>query len=433
MTFWHHLPRPIIGLAPMDGVTDIAFRHVIAAHGRPDVVFTEFTNVHDVCFGRSDMAWESLRFTDCQRPVVAQLYGKHPELFYQAAHVVSELGFDGLDINMGCPSKNVASSGSGAGLIRTPELALDIMEATARGLRDWAEGQTLAEAGLKSRIVERVRQVRDGQTSFPHPAVFPASGAVPVLPAPLRPPRPMDVAHPAPPWDSQDAEQSSTGRNRSTQNHVRAALPLSVKTRLGYDSVIIREWSACLVEGNPEVISIHGRTLQQMYRGNADWDAIADAAAQIRRRGILVFGNGDISSLNDAIARIRASGVDGVLLGRAALGNPWIFHGKELIREAVQHRSPHPVREPSVSLADRFDMILTHARTFEHFHEARRFPRMRKHLGWYCSGFPHAAALRADMVTVNQSRDVERLLDTYLAKQVSPAVVPREAVAASTT
>ena len=370
MSFWQYLPRPLIGLAPMDGVTDIAFRHVIATSGRPDVVFTEFTNVHDICRGRI-MGWAPLRYTEGQRPIVAQLYGKEPLLFYQAAHVVSELGFDGLDINMGCPSKNVASSGCGAGLIKTPELALDIMAATERGLRDWADGQTLAEAGLKPGIVERVRMAHAGQD------------------------------RPAPP---------------------RAALPLSVKTRLGYDSVIIKEWSACLTEGRPEVISIHGRTLKQMYRGDADWEAIAEAAAHIRQQGILTLGNGDIGSLNESIARILASGVDGILIGRAALGNPWIFHGKESVREAVRARSRYPVSEPTVSRKDRFDMILKHAHTFERFHDVSRFPRMRKHLGWYCSGFPHAAALRAHMVKTNNAGDVEHLLLEYVSRHVAPDV-----------
>ena len=372
MSFWQQLPRPIIGLAPMDGVTDIVFRHIVATYGGPDVVFTEFTNVHDVCQGRQ-MGWEPLRFTGGQRPIVAQLYGKHPDLFYQAAHVVSELGFDGLDINMGCPSKNVASSGSGAGLIRTPELALEIMAATRRGLHDWANGQTLAEARLKPAIIERVAGFRATQT-------------------------------------------------RHSPRTDRQVLPLSVKTRLGYDSVIIKEWSACLAQGRPEVISIHGRTLQQLYRGEADWEAIAEAAAQIRRYGILVFGNGDIGSLNESAARIQASGVDGILIGRAALGNPWIFQGKELIREAVRKRCRQAIPETRVSLEERFDMILTHARTFERFHDAARFPRMRKHLGWYCSGFPHAASLRAGMVKTNQARDVERLLETYVAQHVAPEV-----------
>ena len=372
----------------MDGVTDIAFRHIVATYGRPDIVFTEFTNVHDICQGRV-MGWDPLRYTDGQRPIVAQLYGKHPDLFYQAAHVVSELGFDGLDINMGCPSKNVAASGSGAGLIKTPELALEIMAATQRGLHDWAKGQTLAEAGLKPAIGERVAGFRTAQE------------------------------HGSPQTD-------------------RPALPLSVKTRLGYDSVIIKEWSACLAQGRPEVISIHGRTLQQMYRGDADWDAIAEAAAQIRQRGILVLGNGDIGSLTEAIARIHASGVDGILIGRAALGNPWIFHGKELIREAVRARADtqvrpyhrHPVSEPTVSREDRFDMMLKHAHTFERFHDAPRFPRMRKHLGWYCSGFPHAAALRASMVKTNNAQDVEQLLHEYLSRHTSPEI---EALTATPT
>ena len=350
---------------------------VIATYGRPDVLFTEFTNVHDICHGRV-MGWEPLRYTDGQRPIVAQLYGKDPPLVLPGRSRVSELGFDGLDINMGCPSKNVASSGSGAGLIKTPELALDIMAAAERGLHDWAEGQTLAEAGLKPGIVEKVRMARAAQN------------------------------HPAP----------------------RSVLPLSVKTRLGYDSVIIKEWSACLAQGRPEVISIHGRTLQQMYRGDADWEAIAEAATEIRQRDILVLGNGDIGSLNESIARIHASGVDGILIGRAALGNPWIFHGKESIREAVRARSRYPVSEPTVSREDRFDMILKHAHTFERFHDAPRFPRMRKHLGWYCSGFPHAAALRAHMVKTNNAQDVERLLHEYVSRHVAPDV---EALAAAPT
>ncbi|MFM7842470.1 MAG: tRNA-dihydrouridine synthase, partial [Nitrospira sp.] len=154
--FWEALPRPIIGLAPMDGVTDAPFRLTVANQGRPDVLFTEFTSVMDVCRGPSHLL-ASLIYSECERPIVAQLYGKQPELFYQAAQMVCELGFDGLDINMGCPSRNVASSGSGAGLIRTPDLAHDIIRSARQGIADWAAGQSLADAGLKDARAEIVR------------------------------------------------------------------------------------------------------------------------------------------------------------------------------------------------------------------------------------------------------------------------------------
>ncbi len=134
MNFWQSLTRPVIGMAPMDGVTDATFRHTVAMHGKPDVSFTEFTHVHDVCRG-PEFLLDSLIYHEAERPIVAQLYGKEPDLFYQAAHAVCELGFDGLDINMGCPSRSVASSGSGAGLIRTPDVAQAIMQACPTGDR----------------------------------------------------------------------------------------------------------------------------------------------------------------------------------------------------------------------------------------------------------------------------------------------------------
>ena len=155
MSFWHKLPQPILGLAPMDGVTDSVFRQVVATQGKPDVIFTEFTSVGDICLGRgADL--DSLRYSEVERPIIAQLYGKDPELFFQAAQVVGALGFDGLDINMGCPSKNVASSGSGAALIRTPELALKIIEAARKGLNAWGNGQNFRESGIRPSVIQTI-------------------------------------------------------------------------------------------------------------------------------------------------------------------------------------------------------------------------------------------------------------------------------------
>jgi tRNA-dihydrouridine synthase len=363
-SLWKTLPQPIIGLAPMDGVTDSAFRYIVATYGKPDVVFTEFTNVHDICSGRLKTL-DSLRYSEVERPVIAQIYGKDPALFYQAAHVVCELGFDGLDINMGCPSKNVASSGSGAGLIRTPNLALELMERARKGIQDWADGQTLKDVGLKPSALQAIAQLKSE-----HPDL--------------------------------------------TEHQERFSIPLSVKTRLGFDCNIINEWSDCLIQGRPEVISMHGRTLSQMYRGQSDWQAIAQAATRIRKHGILAIGNGDIKSLAEAHQRIQESGVNGVLIGRGALGNPWIFQEIEKVRQALVTESPLELKTLEPSLDEKFHAIINHAKCFETIHGAERFVRMRKHLGWYCSSFPHAAAMRAQMVRTNGTQDVTNILLAYL-------------------
>jgi tRNA-dihydrouridine synthase len=128
--FWQQIPRPIIGLSPMDGVTDASFRYITAKHGKPDVTLTEFVNIQSAMFA-PDILLKDFTYSEIERPIAAQIYGKSPELFYKVAHIVGELGFDGLDINMGCPAKKVAAAGCGAALIRTPDLAREIMRSSA--------------------------------------------------------------------------------------------------------------------------------------------------------------------------------------------------------------------------------------------------------------------------------------------------------------
>ena len=113
MNFWRNIAKPIIGLAPMDGVTDASFRYITAKHGAPDVTLTEFVNIQSA-FHSPHTLIKDFIYSEIERPVVAQIYGKTPELFYKVAHIVCELGFDGLDINMGCPAKKVAAGGCGA-------------------------------------------------------------------------------------------------------------------------------------------------------------------------------------------------------------------------------------------------------------------------------------------------------------------------------
>src|SRR5512145_2932129 len=184
MNFWHNIPKPVIGLAPMDGITDASFRYITAKYGRPDVALTEFVNIQSALYSPHTLL-KDFSYSEIERPVVAQIYGKTPELFYKVAHIVGELGFDGLDINMGCPAKKVAASGCGAALIRTPDVAREIIRAAKRGVRDWSNGQRLEDVGFDRAMIEQVR------------------------------------------W-------SNLRRSGSAELRQRRLLPVSVKTRLGY-------------------------------------------------------------------------------------------------------------------------------------------------------------------------------------------------------
>ena len=357
MHFWDLIEKPIIGLSPMDGVTDASFRRVAARYGRPDLCMTEFTSVEAICCGAEGFV-RDLSYGDYERPVLAQIYGRTPEAFYQVAHIVCELGFDGLDINMGCPAKNVANKGCGAGLIRTPELAVTIIRAARRGLEDWAAGQRLEDVGLAPEVLERVRHMNRGR-------VRPAA---------------------------------------------RQLIPLSVKTRVGYDKVAVDEWIPVLLGERPAALSLHGRTLKQMYRGLADWDAIQRAVELARGLPTLILGNGDLKSMSDAVERIRQTGVDGVLLGRGAMGNPWVFRGKQWAKDTLAGVSrPHDT-EVDVGQEERTRVLLEHSRHYESLWGERRFPAMRKHLAWYCKGFRGAAQWRAQMVRARNADEVARIV-----------------------
>lgn len=131
--FWNSLKKPIMALAPMANVTDTAFRQIIAKYGKPDVMWTEFVS----CDGLQSRGREKLLvdflFTEAERPIVAQIFGSTPEHFYKTAQLIAELGFDGIDINMGCPDRNVEKQGGGAAMIKNPELAKTCIRETMRG------------------------------------------------------------------------------------------------------------------------------------------------------------------------------------------------------------------------------------------------------------------------------------------------------------
>ncbi len=358
-SFWQTLPHPIIALAPMDGVSDAPFRLIQTQIGRPDIVFTEFTNVQGLWRGDIRLL-DAFLFDDAERPAVAQIFGSTPPDFYRAAMMVCELGFDGVDINMGCPSKCVAGKGGGAGLIREPLVAQEIVRATKQGVEDWANGQTLEGIGLAPERIARIRQ--------------------------------MNAARRAP--------------------IIRRRLPVSVKTRLGYDCIIIEDWVKVLLEVEPVAISLHGRTLRQMYTGSANWEAIARAAAIVRQTPTLILGNGDLHTPDEVLRRLDETGVHGVLIGRASMGNPWLFRD---IRAALAGRDAGAARPTP---GERLRVALRHVRLFSALLPDHRFIELRKHLSWYCRDFYEAGTLRRQLVQANSLSEVEQLIEDALERGV---------------
>ena len=337
MSFWEALPRPFIALAPMDGVTDAPFRHAVARQGGSAFFVTEFTNVEGLSRGAASML-EAFLFSEAERPVIGQLYGTEIPSFRHSAMMLAELGFDGVDINMGCPAKKVANRGAGAGLIQTPELAKSIILEVKNVLEQWANGKTMEEEGVRPKMAAAVRRQR--------------------------------------------AEQ---GRGEPP----RRVLPVSAKTRLGIGEIVVEDWVGALAAAKPVALALHGRTLKQMYTGRADWDAIARGARILRQEGIVAIGNGDIQSRAQAKQYAKQYGLDGILIGRGAMGHPSIF-------ASDQPQAP----------AQRASQAIAHADLWEQTFPQKPFFPMRRHLLSYCQGFPGSKALRVRLCQANSAADV---------------------------
>lgn len=134
--FWKELAKPFVVLAPMEEVTDFVFREMFLVLPRPDVFFTEFTSADGLVYDKHDRTIAKLKFSEEQRPVVAQIWGNNPENFFKGAQIVAKLGFSGVDINMGCPERMVVKRGCGAGLIGNHTLTKEIIAAVREGAGD---------------------------------------------------------------------------------------------------------------------------------------------------------------------------------------------------------------------------------------------------------------------------------------------------------
>lgn len=320
MNFWQQLPKPILVLAPLADVTDAAFRRVIAKYGKPDVTWTEFVSADGLMRATEEgkaKLMADLIYTEAERPIVAQLFSSNEEYMEQAAALCRELGFDGIDINMGCPDKGIEKQGCGSAMIKNPEKARSIIQAAKRG-----------------------------------------------------------AGH----------------------------LPVSVKTRLGYNQDELETWLPELLAENPAVITVHARTRKEMSKVPARWERVA-RAVEIRNQigsDTLIFGNGDALSIEDARLKAKQSGADGVMLGRAIFGNPWLFDTEKDLS--------------NVTLKERFGALLEHTKLFEELLPHKSFAIMKKHYKAYVNGFHGAAELRAELMEAPDARGVEEIVHRELAK-----------------
>lgn len=313
--FWRSLPRPFFALAPMAGVTDTVFRRVIARRAKPDVFWTEFVSCDGLVSRGREALLRDLVFDPLERPIVAQVFGATPKHFFETARLIVSLGFDGIDINMGCPDKAVVAQGAGAALIRTPALARDIILATQEGIAS--------------------------------------------------------------------ADSS---------------IPVSVKTRTGYMKDEIDTWIPTLLDTDIAALTIHARTKRELSEVPARWEDVARVAKMARGSRTVIIGNGDVRDLEDARTKVLESGADGVMLGRAIFGNPWLFD---------------PALAGTIPTAhEKLSALVEHARLYEEiWGTTKPFDLLKKHVKAYVSGFRGASDLRARLMRVDTANEIESVVN----------------------
>lgn len=351
--FWHRLKKPIYALAPMADVTDAAFRRVIARYGKPDVMWTEFVSADGLMRATSEgkrKLMKDLIYDESERPIVAQLFSASPLSMKQAAALCRELGFDGLDVNMGCPDKGIEKQGAGAAMIKTPKLARQVLRAA------------------------------------------------------------MEGAYP---------------------------LPVSVKTRSGYNKDEIDTWLPELLAENPAVITIHARTRKEMSKVPARWQDVK-RAVEIRnnlKSETLIFGNGDVTDLEDAKQKVAETGADGVMLGRAIFGNPWLFKGaaessqctfagsRKLAQQSFlksSDSSPWANVHCELSANTRLSVLIEHTKLFEQLlGDVKNFAIMKKHFKSYLSGIPNSGGLREQLMASNNAMEMEKHIQAFLIENTA--------------
>lgn len=301
----------------MADVTDAAFRRVIAKYGKPDVTWTEFVSADGLALAPEEGKKKLLRdlmYTEQERPIVAQFFTSNPENMKKAAELAAELGFDGIDINMGCPYPAIEKQGAGAAMMKNPKRAREVIRAAKEG------------AGK---------------------------------------------------------------------------LPVSVKTRVGFNKVELETWLPELLAEESAVVTIHARTRKEMSKVPAQWEHVK-RGVEIRnelKSKTLIFGNGDVKDLNDAQQKVLETGADGIMLGRAIFGNPWLFSDQD----------------GKISIQEKLKVMVEHTKLYiELLGDIKSFAVMKKHYKAYVSGFDGAHELRAKLMETENEEQVEEIVKDYL-------------------
>jgi len=326
----------IIGLSPMDGITDEAFRLTQCHVAKPNLIFTEFVSAEGIAHGAVKL-FDQLLFSSVERPIVGQLFGKDPQSFYIASIILCHLGFDGIDINMGCPARTVTQHGSGAALIGKPELASQIIKSVQQAVADFTSGKVkIGDLGLKQKTLEVIE--RNLKYSL-----------------------------------------SKLTTDKLTSDNL---FTVSVKTRLGINESIIDTWIPFLLSHNLDFLTVHGRTLSQGYSGQANWNQLNLISELCAKNNTPFIANGDIASLSQAKEFIKKYHLTGVLIGRAAMGNPWVFS------------------ENSPNWSEKFQAMVFHTQKFVDVFPTRRLDPLRRHYLTYTHNHPRAKQLRTKIVTL---------------------------------
>lgn len=310
------LPEFPLLLAPMEDVSDPPFRYV-CKHNGADLMYTEFISSEGLIRDAAKSN-QKLDIFEYERPIGIQLFGSNIESMREAAIIAEQANPNLIDINYGCPVKQVACKGAGAALLQ------DIPKMTA----------------MTAEVVKAVK------------------------------------------------------------------LPVTVKTRLGWDDKTknIIDVAERLQDVGIKALTIHGRTRSQMYKGPADWTLIAEVKNNPRIQ-IPIFGNGDIDSPEKALEYKNRYGVDGVMIGRASIGYPWIFNEiKHFIKTGEKLLPP--------TIEDRVSACRTHfLKSIEWKGEILGVLEMRRHYSNYFKGLDHFKEFRLKLVTLNFYRDIIALLD----------------------